>query len=191
MLLLLLMLMLFMSQDFFDSAYGFSIIGPDPKNSSDLNYGDSPGSDVIQRVCNGTVNPVHAHAAATLSSRCAAAADPPRRNIQVEQAEGVCETQGSLFNHPTSGILHFSSDSSARAVANAALNRSALGVERLSAYRFLDHEVLAFEDGGALVWRNSDNNPKCHAIWDNPRGASHRSMVRSYTWVYEWPKSSQ
>lgn len=145
-----------------DSAYGFSIIGPDPKNSSDENYADSPGSDVIQRVCNGTVNPV-------------------------TQSTGVCETQGSLFNHGTSGILHFSSDSSAEATASSKLNRSALGVERLSAYRFLDEEVLSFEDGGALLWRNSDNNPKCHALWTNPRGASHRSMVRSYTWVYQWP----
>ena len=110
-----------------DSGYGFSIIGPDPKNTSDENYADSPGSDVIQRVCNGTVNPV-------------------------TQPAGVCEKQGTQFTHATSGILHFSSDSSEQAVASAQLNRSALGVERLSAYRFLDEEVLSFEDGGALLW---------------------------------------
>ena len=48
--------------------------------------------------------------------------------------------------------MHFSCDSSEQAVASALLNRSALGVERLSAYRFLDEEMLAFEDGGALLW---------------------------------------
>ena len=94
---------------------------------SDENYADSRGSDVIQRVCNGTVNPV-------------------------TQPAGVCEKQGTQFTHSTSGILHFSSDSSEQAVASALLNRSALGVERLSAYRFLDEELLAFEDGGALLW---------------------------------------
>jgi hypothetical protein len=153
-------------EDFFDSGYGFSIIGPDPKNASDPKYGDTPGSSVIQRVCNGTVNPV-------------------------TQPAGVCEKQGTWFNHATSGLLHFSSDSSADAiVSSAAMNRSALGVERISAYRFMDEEALVFEDGGALRWRNSDNNPKCHAITDQPRGVSYTTLVRSYTWVYEWPKEA-
>ena len=153
-------------EDFFDSGYGFSIIGPDPKNASDAKYGDSPGSSVMQRVCNGTVNPV-------------------------AQPEGVCEQQGTAFHHATSGLLHFSSDSSADAVVSSgAMNRSTLGVERLSAYRFLDEEALAFEDGGALRWRNSDNDPKCHAVMDRPRGLSYTTLVRSYTWVYQWPKEA-
>ena len=46
--------------------------------------------------------------------------------------------QGSLFQHPTSGILHFSSDATAEAVVskalcNATVKCSPLGVERLSA----------------------------------------------------------
>ena len=104
----------------------------------------------------------------------------------------VCEVEGVLFQHETSGILHFSSDSTAKATASAELNQSALGVERLSAYRFLHHEVLAFEDGGALLWRNSDHEPKCRASPTEgvPKPDSHATMVRSYAWYYHWPKGS-
>merc|ERR1712232_201683 len=87
-------------EDFFDSGFGFSIIGPDPRNQSSQGYNDNT---VIQRVCNGTVNPV------------------------ANNLRSVCEKQGSLFHHETSGILHFSSDSSLQAVGHPALNLSSLG----------------------------------------------------------------
>ena len=103
----------------------------------------------------------------------------------------MCEVEGVLFQYETSGVLHFSSDNAAKAAASPELNKSALGVERLSAYRFLHHEILAFEDGGALLWRNSDHEPKCRASSEGvPKPDSHATMVRSYVWYYHWPTSS-
>ena len=147
--------------DFFDSAFGFSIIGPDPADPTSSGF-----SRTIQRSCNGTVNP------------------------QGPLGPTVCEREGTLFQHETSGVLHFSSDSTDKAAFSPELNRSSLGVERLSAYRFLHHEVLAFEDGGALLWRNSDHEPKCRAAATEgvPKPNSHATMVRSYVWYYHWPK---
>lgn len=102
----------------------------------------------------------------------------------------VCEREGVLFQHETSGVLHFSSDTTPDATADPRLNRSALGVERLSAYRFLHQEVLAFEDGGALLWRNSDHEPKCRASNAGvPKQPSAATMVRSHVWYYHWPKA--
>ena len=98
-----------------------------------------------------------------------------------------------LFQHETSGILHFSTDATAEAVASPEITpTSPLGVERLSAYRFLHQEVLAFEDGGALLWRNSDHEPKCRAsaTEGTPKEPSSATMVRSYVWYYSWPKGA-
>ena len=57
-------------------------------------------------------------------------------------------------------------------------------------YRFLHEEVLAFEDGGALLWRNSDHEPKCRASSAGvPKDPSSATMVRSHVWFYHWPKT--
>ena len=148
-------------EDCFDSAFGFSIIGPDPADPTASSF-----SRNIQRSCNGTINP------------------------SGSLGPTVCEREGVLFQHETSGVLHFSTDSTDNAAVSPELNRSSLGVERLSAYRFLNHEVLAFEDGGALLWRNSDHEPKCRASATEgvPKPNSHAIMVRSYVWYYHWPK---
>ena len=119
-------------EDYFDSTFGFSIIGPDPRDPTQGTF-----SNQIQRVCgrNHTVNPVG-------------------------QYKGVCSSEGVLFQHSNAGILHFSSDTSDSFVINPLLHNSSSGVlrgvERLSAYRFMDREVISFEDGGTLQWRNSD-----------------------------------
>merc|ERR1712226_1363720 len=75
-------------EDFFDSAYGFGIIGPDPKSESSMGWHDYK---VIQRICNGTVNPTD------------------------DDLHSVCEKEGHLFHHETSGLLHFSLDSTSQA----------------------------------------------------------------------------
>ena len=151
-------------EDFFDSAFGFSIIGPDPSDPTSSGWDPS-----LQRRCNGTTNPPGPVGAA------------------------LCEREGVLFQHETSGILHFSTDATAEAVASPEITpTSPLGVERLSAYRFLHQEVLAFEDGGALLWRNSDHEPKCRAsaTEGTPKEPSSATMVRSYVWYYSWPKGA-
>ena len=112
----------------------------------------------------------------------------------VGQYKGVCSSEGVLFQHSNAGILHFSSDTSDSFVINPLLHNSSggvlRGVERLSAYRFMDREVISFEDGGTLQWRNSDFEPKCYALSTPGREIQNVSpvMVRSYAWVYEWPK---
>ena len=147
---------------FFDSAFGFSIIGPDPNDTTASSF-----SNNIQRSCNGTQNP------------------------SGPLGPSVCEVEGVLYQHETSGVLHFSSDSTAKAAASPGLNQAGYGVERLSAYRVLHQEVLGFEDGGALLWRNSDHEPKCRASSEGvPKPDSHATMVRSYVWYYHWPKGA-
>ena len=66
-------------------------------------------------------------------------------------------------------------------------------VERLSAYRFFDQEVVGFSDGGALHWRNGDVGGKCGGCPPGTKGCQPNSApvsptaVRSYAWVYTWP----
>lgn len=83
-----------------------------------------------------------------------------------------------LFAHPNSGLLHFSRTAfdgkdvinggrpSAKTPKNASIWST---VERLSAYRFFDSEVVGFSNGGALHWRVGDVGGKCGGC---PPGAS-------------------
>ena len=89
-------------EDFFDSAYGFSIIAP--------GYAPPTGN-----------------------------ADPAR----LYPGEGVNEVEGYPYQHPSSGILHFSSDYS-----------QPKPVERFSGYRFFDAEMVGFDSGGQFGWDN-------------------------------------
>jgi len=172
-------------EDYFDTTFGFSLVGPDPRDPSQGNF-----SNEIQRTCNGTVNPVGHY-------------------------DGVCESQGVLFQHSESGLLHFSSDTSddfaidplllvnsstgqqiSRGGDGACVGKGPCplrGVERISAYRFLDREVISFEDGGTVQWRNSDFEPKCYALTTPGKEIQNVSpvLVRSYAWVYEWPKQEE
>ena len=161
-------------EDYFDTTFGFSLVGPDPRDPYQGNF-----SNQIQRVCNGTVNPVGHYS-------------------------GVCDSQGVLFQHSNSGLLHFSSDTSDQFAIDPLLlvNGSGRipsrdedctgkgpcplrGVERISAYRFLDREVVSFEDGGTVQWRNSDFEPKCYALTTPGKEIQNVSpvLVRSYAWV--------
>jgi hypothetical protein len=67
---------------------------------------------------------------------------------------------------------------------------SEYGVERVSVYRFTDSEIIAFEDGGSLVWRNSDPGPspkcRCEEPAHKPKAGA-PVMLRTYVWVYQWP----
>lgn len=58
--------------------------------------------------------------------------------------EGVCEKEGAPYQHPSSGILHFSADYDAKPSA----------VERFSGYRFFDAEMVGVDDGGQFGWDN-------------------------------------
>ena len=116
--------------------------------------------------------------------------------------QGAC-----LFAHPTSGLLHFS-----RTAFNGSdvidlgrpsgTNRSTwplqgATVERLSAYRFFDQEVVGFSDGGALHWRNGDVGSKCGGCPPGTPNCAPTSepvsptAVRTYAWVYTWPLDPQ
>lgn len=75
-----------------------------------------------------------------------------------------------LFAHPNSGLLHFSRTAfngtdvinGGRPTAKTPKNASIWStIERLSAYRFFDSEVVGFSDGGALHWRVGDVGGKC------------------------------
>lgn len=91
-------------EDFFDSAYGFSIVAP----------GYNPA--------------------------------PPG----LYPGYGSPEVVGAPFQHPSSGILHFS----ANYTDNSSEANESVGSERFSAYRFLDAEVIGFDDGGSFGWDN-------------------------------------
>lgn len=123
-----------------------------------------------------------------------------------DSAYWFCALSGQgpcLFAHSTSGLLHFS-----RTAFNGSdwikqprpgANRStwvpgaAATVERLSAYRFFDQEVVGFSDGGKLLWRNGDVGTKPFGCPPGTQGCKPTSepvsstAVRSYAWVYTWP----
>ncbi len=102
------------------------------------------------------------------------------------------------FQHPSSGVLHFSAD----------YTNNTEGVERFSAYRFFDHEVVGMENGGVLGWTNGCaawNQPgtnKCGLRPMTPVKQTHvssqeqvgscqtsRTRVQSYVWAYVWSMS--
>ena len=152
-----------------EKAFGFNIIAPDV---SDPTAAFSP---LLQR-------------------RCSANGTAPWTVNPTGEIHGICE-EGLLFTHANAGVMHYSTDLTPRATTSLVLNgsKSNFGVERLSTYRFLEDEVVALEDGGALVWRNNDPMPnrtaKCRAIpfKGKPSASAHPVAVRSYVWVYQWP----
>ena len=58
----------------------------------------------------------------------------------------VCSLDGLLFQHPSAGVLHFSSD-----YTNPDFPK---GVARSSACRFFDNEVVGVDNGGGFGWDN-------------------------------------
>jgi len=103
--------------------------------------------------------------------------------------QGAC-----LFAHPTSGLLHFSRTAWNGTDLISQKNRSAFGndsVERVSAYRFFDQEVVGFADGGSLEWRVGDVGDKPNGCPPGTKGCVANNVapvaVRSYAWVYTWP----
>ena len=85
---------------------------------------------------------------------------------------------GVLFQQADSGLVHYS--------VGSPLGPE--GVEMLSAYRFLDAEVMGVADGGRLLWRVGDTDGKC---FDNttsaPIGTPSAVAVKSCVWLYQWP----
>ena len=87
-------------------------------------------------------------------------------------------TDGVLFTQADSGLVHFS----------VGKPKGVDGVEMLSAYRFLDAEVMGVSDGGRLVWRVGDTGGKCfESTTGNPIGAPSAVAVKSAVWLYAWP----
>lgn len=85
---------------------------------------------------------------------------------------------GLLYAHADAGLLHFSRGPP----------RGPVGVERLSAYRFFDADVVGFEDGGRLLWRVGDQAAKCTANGTaGVIGTPSAVAVKSYAWLYAWP----
>jgi len=83
-----------------------------------------------------------------------------------------------LFQQADSGLTHFS----------VGAPKGVDGVEMLSAYRFLDAEVMGVSDGGRLVWRVGDTGGKCFEnTTSNPIGKPSAVAVKSATWIYQWP----
>lgn len=103
-----------------------------------------------------------------------------------------------LFAHPNSGLLHFSRETFAGADVVHLSRPYANGtVERISAYRFFDAEVVGFSDGGGLRWRVGDVGGKCSGCPTGTDSDGKRCAptghplsavaVRAYAWVYTWP----
>jgi hypothetical protein len=112
-----------------------------------------------------------------------------------DSAYGFCATSGQgacLFAHPTSGLLHFSRTSlinGSNVIADPAQGytgqpRANDTVERISAYRFFDQEVVGFSNGGALHWRIGDVPDKPVGCPPGQKGCSAKfvfpTAVRSY-----------
>lgn len=85
---------------------------------------------------------------------------------------------GVLFQQADSGLVHYS----------VGAPKGIDGVEMLSAYRFMDAEVMGVEDGGRLVWRVGDTGGKCfESTTTDPIGTPSAVAVKSYVWLYQWP----
>jgi hypothetical protein len=101
--------------------------------------------------------------------------------------QGAC-----LFAHPSSGLLHFSrtafNGSDVISLQRPYPNST---IERISAYRFFDQEVVGFQDGGALQWRVGDVADKPAGCPPGTKGCAATFVkpvaVRSYAWLYTWP----
>lgn len=87
---------------------------------------------------------------------------------------------GVPFQHPSSGLLHFSRGAAGQGGPN--------NTEQLSMYRLFEHEVFGFQDGGRLVWRVGDQTSKCGSNGtDSPIGTPSAVNLTSYSWIYTWP----
>jgi hypothetical protein len=103
--------------------------------------------------------------------------------------QGAC-----LFAHPTSGLLHFSRLSfNGTDVITGSRPYANDTIERISAYRFFDQEVVGFSDGGKLEWRVGDVGDKCGGCPPGTKGCKTAYgtaapvAVRTYAWLYTWP----
>ena len=121
--------------------------------------------------------------------------------------DAVCSVTGAPFQHPSAGVLHFSSD----------YTSSRDGVERFSGYRFFDSEVVGMDDGGGFGWTNGvatwkkPGTNKCGLPPAPPAPASDAAQarrpleldvkqlggptspthIRAYVWAYIWPKGEE
>ena len=162
-------------EDFFDSAYGFSIVqdgtptpwAPTPRSSD---------SDSELRRCVKKT-----------------AGDPTSADL-------FCPVEGAPFQHPGSGVVHFSADYSNPKYKN--------GVERFSGYRFFDADVVGLDNGGSFGWDNgcagwnAKGTNKCGEFPPAPPpggkapGEETRACLTSptkisaYVWAYVWPKAA-
>eukprot|EP01051_Picozoa_sp_SAG22_P017687 SAG22_NODE_2790_length_2209_cov_1.681043_1_plen_176_part_00 len=154
-------------EDFVDSTYGFNIIGPNP---------DDPTAAVFQPA---------------LQRKCSPNGAPPFITNPLKPQNGSVCLEGTLYQQATSGVLHYTTDLTPHAAADPKLKLTEYGVERVSVYRFTDSEIIAFEDGGSLVWRNSDPGPspkcRCEVPKKMPK-VGPPVMLRTYVWIYQWPK---
>jgi hypothetical protein len=90
---------------------------------------------------------------------------------------------GLPFQHPASGLLHFTRGPPG--------GGGPAGTEQVSAYRVLDHEVVGMQDGGRLVWRVGDQAGKCaRNDTANPINSPTAVAVVSYAWLYTWPNGN-
>ena len=90
--------------------------------------------------------------------------------------------------------LHYTTDLTPHAAVDPKLKLTPLGVERVGVYRFLDAEIVAFEDGGKLVWRNNDPGPSPKCRCEEPAKPPQPSppvMLRTYVWAYQWPMANR
>ena len=81
------------------------------------------------------------------------------------------------------------------------MSRSKGGVERISAYRFFDEQVMGGNDGMTYGWRNgaypsSTGVPgayggKCSYSGRAPGRDVGTTTVTSYAWVFTWPKATK
>lgn len=109
--------------------------------------------------------------------------------------------EACLHAHDNTGLVHFSrtwpNGTSAMGYNHGKRPYPEGTIERFSAYRFFDNEVVGFRDGGALHWRVGDAGGKCLACptgkdpSGNPCGAAYGEpnpvTVKSYAWMYTWP----
>lgn len=110
---------------------------------------------------------------------------------KVEGRDSICSVTGTPFQHPSAGILHFSSDYA----------DSKKGTERFSGYRFFDAEVVGMDNGGTLGWTNGCaawNKPGTNKCGVPPTSNSQvqrapcrtsPTHVTAYVWAYVWPRA--
>ena len=151
-------------------ADGFNVIGPDPRDPT-----SAVMAPRLERLC----------------SRNGSA--PWVRNPSAPQHDAVCK-EGTLYQHSSAGVLHYTTDLTPHAAVDPKLKLTPLGVERVGVYRFLDAEIVAFEDGGKLVWRNNDPGPSPKCRCEEPAKPPQPSppvMLRTYVWAYQWPMANR